>query len=166
MPILDVVDEALIDADPATVYRAVVDEFMGRTRWAARHVEEKPRGLIPPNRVGGLFDVTVHRFATPRSIARTTEVTEDKLWRVEYIGGDVRGEGLWTFEPVEGKTRVSFRYRVRPKRWLFRLLAPFVDFGKLHSGVMQAFFAELDRFVKANKAGMSESEVAYESTSR
>ena len=30
---IDLVDEAIIDADPATVANAIKDEFMGKTHW-------------------------------------------------------------------------------------------------------------------------------------
>jgi len=122
----DLVDEAIIDADPATVARAIRDEAMGKTHWWLPYWETKPRGNIPTDQVGGMTDITVHKGVTVRFTAKTVEVTENLLG-LEYVEGAYRGEGIWTFEPVDGKTRLRFRWRVQPTgwlRWLLRFASP------------------------------------------
>jgi len=54
------------------------------------------------------------------------------------------GTGTWTFEPTDGKTKLRFRWNVRPKRPLFVLVRPFINIGKLHSDVMQKGFKALN----------------------
>ncbi len=45
---MDVVDEAIIDADPATVSKAIMNEVKGKTHWWFPYWEAQPRGDIPP----------------------------------------------------------------------------------------------------------------------
>jgi hypothetical protein len=146
---IDVVDEAIIDADPATVAKAITsDEAAGKTHWWLPLWEAKQRGDIPPNQVGGMIDITVHgRRGTVKFTAKTTEIKEN-MARVEYVEGAFRGEGIWTFEPVDGKTRVRFRFRVQPSGWLLRLMAPFVNIAQSHHEVMKAGFEGLNQYLK------------------
>ena len=146
---IDVVDEAIIDADPATVAKAITDEAAGKTHWWLPLWEAKQRGDIPPDQVGGIFDITVHgRRGTVKWTDKTIEVTENMV-RLESFEGAFRGEGTWTFEPVDGKTRLRYRWRVRPSGWLLRLLAPFIDIGgRSHHETMKAGFEGLNQYVK------------------
>jgi len=61
--------------------------------------------------------------------------------------GDFVGTGVWTFEPLHGKTRVRYRWSVRPKRLSFALLSPFIDVGKAHSDVIQKGFKALNSYL-------------------
>ena len=143
---IDVTDEALIRAGPAVVYQAILDELTGKTHWSP-YVEMKPRGEIPANQVGGIVDITVHRPGTPKFTSKTIEVIENKMVRFEYVEGDYSGEGQWTLEPTDDSTQVRFRWRVQPRRWLLRMLAPFIDIGKIHSEIMKFDFEGLNRHV-------------------
>lgn len=40
--------------------------------------------------------------------------------RIEYINGPVLGVGTLTLVPVDGKTRATYRWRIRPKGHLVR----------------------------------------------
>jgi hypothetical protein len=146
---IDAEDSALIDADPAAVRRAIVDEAAGRTHWWSPYWEATPRGDIPPDRVGGMYDVVVHSGVTVRFTARVVEISEAHL-RVEYIGGAYRGTGTWDFEPEHGKTRLRFRWRVQPKgwlSWLLRLSPSSAREARSHHAVMNAGFAGLNRYL-------------------
>jgi hypothetical protein len=108
--------------------------------------ESKLRGETPIDREGAIFDITVHGSRTPRFSAKITKIVEGKLIEVEF-GGDFVGTGTWTFEPTDGKTRVQYRWNVRPKRLSFVLASPFVDIGKMHSDVMQKGFKALNSYL-------------------
>jgi hypothetical protein len=147
---IDVEDEAIIDADPATVSKAIMDEAAGKTHWWLPYWEARPRGDIPPDRVGGTFDITVRRGVTVRFAAKIVEIT-DKTLQVQYVEGAYKGEGTWTFEPVDGKTRLHFRWRVQPTGWLYwllRLAPSSAKRGRSHHEVMKAGFEGLNQFVK------------------
>ncbi len=150
---IDVEDETTINAEPATVLRALIDEAAGRTHWWLPHWEARPHGDIPPDRVGGMFDIIVRRGVTVKWTAKVVEVT-DKQWRVEYVEGAYRGEGTWTFEPINGKTRLRFHWQVRPMgwlRWLLRLAPSSQRKGTSHHEVMKAGFAGLNRYLNTLK---------------
>lgn len=145
---IDAVDEAIIDADPATVARAIEDESMGKSHWWLPSLEMEPHRDIPPSQVGGLVDTIVHGTRVPvRWTNKTVQVTENTV-RVEMIAGAFRGEGIWTFEPVDGKTRLRYRWRARPSGWLLKLFARFIDIEQVHHNVMKAGFEGLNQYLK------------------
>ncbi len=140
-------DEAIIDADRAAVSKAIIDEAAGRTHWWLPHWEATPHGDIPPGRVGSMFDVTVRSGVTVRFTAKVVEINDARM-RVEYVRGAYRGKGTWSFEPEDGKTRLRFRWRVRPMGWLgwlLRLSPSTAREARSHHEVMKAGFAGLNR---------------------
>jgi uncharacterized protein YndB with AHSA1/START domain len=148
---IDVVDEAIIDADPATVYKALINEVKGSTHWWMPYWESKPRGDITVGQVGAITDITAHSAGTTKFTVKTTEIIENKLIRVEFVEGDFLGDGEWTLVPENGKTKIRFRWKVRPNRFLTKLMSRFVNIGKIHSKVMQAGFEGLNKYLKQKK---------------
>jgi uncharacterized protein YndB with AHSA1/START domain len=146
MPRIDVVDEAVIDSPPLVVFKAVLNEYAGVTHWWMPYLESKLRGETPIDQEGTVFDITVHGKHATRFSARITKLVEAKLIETK-VEGDFAGTGTGTFEPRDGKTKVRFRWNVRPKRLSFRLLSPFIDMGKPHSDVMQKGFKALDSYL-------------------
>ncbi len=144
---IDVEDTALIDAEPAVVRAALADEIAGRTRWWSPYLQSKQRGSIPVDQVGGMMDGVIHSGGSARFTARVMDISDHHL-RIEYVDGDFRGEGTWTFEPQDNKTRVCFHWHVIPAGWLSLLLR----FGPANAGIadshhalMRAGFAGLNR---------------------
>jgi hypothetical protein len=92
-------------------------------------------------REGKVFDAAINPESrmSLRCSAKVTKLVEDTLIELEYAG-DFVGTGVYTFEPKGGTTKTRFRFTVRPKKLLFRLIAPFVDTAKAHSEVMQFGF--------------------------
>jgi len=146
MPKIDVTDEVIIDSPPLVVFKAILNEIAGVTHWWMPHLECRLRGETPVDREGAIFDVTIHGRWTPRWTAKITKIVEGRLIEVEQEG-DFAGTGTWTFEPTDGKTKVRFRWNVRPKRLLFVLVSPFVNIGKRHSNVMQKGFKALKSYL-------------------
>jgi uncharacterized protein YndB with AHSA1/START domain len=142
-----IVDEAIIDADPSAVFKALIDESNGRTHWWMPSLEAKPRGGKPNIEEGSIIDLTVHRFGTPRLTVRVAKVVEGRALTWEVFEGDSLGVGEWTFDPISpGKTKVIFRWDVVPKRPLYRLF-PSSMLGRVHSGVMRAGFEGMNRYL-------------------
>ena len=153
----DVTDEALIDASPDVVYRAVVDEHDGKTNWWTPYHSMELREGDSYGEVGALLDNTVRvrgRFPI-RFTTRTVEVEQNERIRVEYVGGAFRGEALWKFEGVNGKTRLRLRWRTSPSGVL-RALAPFLPVEKSHSDTMKVGFENLSAFLDRTRSGPGE----------
>ena len=146
-------DGALIDAPPGEVYRAILDEYSGVTQWWKPYSEQKLRGTIPIDHEGAIVDLTIRSErakGTPRFSYTLTKMVEGELIDVR-VDGDIVGTGEWTFEPVDGKTRVTFKWDVKPRRLFYRMVSPFVDMSKIHSEVMQYGFKALSSYLGKNK---------------
>jgi uncharacterized protein YndB with AHSA1/START domain len=147
MPRIDVTDESIIDAEPSVVFKALLDEFEGAKNWWMPHWEAKPRGNIPIEQVGGIIEITVHRIGKPRWSSKITEIIQNKLIKAEFFEGDFLGNGEWTLEPLDGKTKVKFRFNVKTNKLLFTLVSPFINIGNIHSDVMQKGFKALNNYL-------------------
>lgn len=62
---IDVIDEALIDADRATVYAALGDLIRGKAQWWLPAVEVRPRTEIGSDLVGAVYGLAVRRLPAP-----------------------------------------------------------------------------------------------------
>lgn len=144
----DVTDEAIINASPEVVYNAVIDEHDGKTDWWVPRLSAKLREGDSYGKVGTLLDntITVHGNIPIKFITKTVEVKNNEMIRVNYVGGSFRGEGLWKFESLEGKTKLSYRWRTSPAG-LLRILAPFLPVAKSHSDITKAGFNNLSKFL-------------------
>ena len=60
MPKFDITDEAVIDAPPLVFYKALLDEYAGVTHWWMPYFEFKPRGNMPMDHEGAIFDLNIH----------------------------------------------------------------------------------------------------------
>jgi hypothetical protein len=78
---IDVVDEAIIDADPASTYDALLNEFRGSTDWWMPHWEARPRGHIPVGQVGAVVEIIARGSGTSMFTAKITQVIESQLTR-------------------------------------------------------------------------------------
>jgi uncharacterized protein YndB with AHSA1/START domain len=148
MPRINVVDEAIIDADPSTVFQAILDELSGATNWWMPHAESTFRGNTETvNQPGAIIDITIHSTVTSTFAERFTDITPDQSIHVELFDGDFLGQSEWTFEPIDGKTKVTYRWNVASNRFLFTILSPFVNIGKIHSDTMQRGFQALNHYL-------------------
>ena len=148
-PEFDVVDEAVLDASPERVFEALLDEIRGKVGWWKPMFAARARRPEMVGKVGAVIDVKLGCAFKPRFTARMVEVVTSRRVRVEFFEGDFLGTGDWSFEPVGPRTRVRFRWRVRGNRFVFRVVAPFVDLGRIHSGVVENGFAGLRGHLRA-----------------
>ena len=145
----DVTDEAVVDSSAEKVFNALVEVFDGRVNWWLPHLSSKLRGGVSISEAGTLFDVTVHTLFPLRFTGKTVEVQRPDKLRVQYIGGAFQGEALWTFEAVQGGTRLRLRWQTNPSGLLLKLASVCVPIGKGHSQVMQKGFARLNEHLGA-----------------
>ena len=144
----NVVDTAIIDAGPATVFQAIVDEHDGTTGWWPPHQE---MALIEGDTYadpGALVATTVrvHRAIPIHFTTRTVDAVADECIRVDYVSGAFRGKVEWLFEPADGRTRLSMYWRVRPVG-ILRLLAPLLPITRSHSDTTRIGFEKLDHYL-------------------
>jgi ribosome-associated toxin RatA of RatAB toxin-antitoxin module len=146
MAMYDVTDEMIINANPEVVYSAIIDVYDGKTSWWLPYFSSKIREGGSSGNVSGFFDITIHGICPIKFTAKTLEAQNNEMLRLDYVKGSFRGIGVWKFENVEGKTKLSFRWCMSPVGWL-RIVALFYPIVKSHSAVMQAGFIKLNRFL-------------------
>ena len=149
-PKYDVTDEAIINANPDVVYKAMMDEYDGKTNWAMPYQSSKLREGDTCGKVGALEEITVPAKIQLKFTAKTVEVKDNEMIRFNYEG-DFVGEGLWKLERLDGKTKLSLRWRTSPSRLLLRILAPIIPIEKDHAKVMQGCFNNLNKFLEGKK---------------
>jgi uncharacterized protein YndB with AHSA1/START domain len=111
------VDEWDVDAPQQAVYDAVADARTYPSWWTPVY-----------GTVEGDETVTQHRFKgrLPYTLSMRAEmVSKDPPNRFEVrVDGDLRGKGIWTFTPRDGKTHVRWDWIVFADRPLLRYLTP------------------------------------------
>lgn len=142
----DITDEAIINARPDVVFNAVKDEGCGITNWWMPHLSCKPRKDSACG-IGDLIDVTVHGKRPITFTTKTVEIKINEMVKGNYVEGAYRGEFVWEFKELDGKTKVRFRWRTKPEGLLLRILASFLPIEKYHSDVMKAGFENLNKFL-------------------
>jgi len=148
MPTFNIVDEAIIDSDPITVFQAILNELSGTTHWWMPYSESTFRGNTKTiNQPGAIIDIIIHSTITSRFSERFIDITANKRIQVEIFEGDFLGNSEWTFETIDSKTKVKYHWNATTNRLLFTLLSPFVNIGKLHSEIMQQGFKALNHFL-------------------
>jgi hypothetical protein len=150
MPKIESLDEAVIDGQPMVVYKAVLNEFGGLTHWWMPIHESKLRGDAPITE-GSTVDIFIHRTGNAKFAYKITKLVEGKSFDME-ISGDFVGTGSCTFEPVDDKTKMQFRWNVKVAKLGFVILSPFISIAKGHSEVMQAGFKALSNYLSENKS--------------
>ena len=162
----DVFDEAIINAKPDVVYKALVVEYSGKTDWWKSRVESKLREGRAVDRPGALLDITVHGGMSIKFTTKTVEVKKNELWRSEYVEGHFRGEGVWKLEAVDRNTRLSYHWSCRPSGLLMRILGPLVNIPKGHSEVVKVGFAALSEYLKKKAPAKTKSKSKSKSKSK
>jgi len=148
MPKTDVVSEAVIDSSPMEVYKVFLDEISGVTNWWMPYMKYELRGDIPIDHEGAVFDATI----SPKSrmnakfSSKVTKIVEGKLLEDDITGCFI-GTGKWTFEPTDGKTKVQFRINARTNGLIYSIFAPFVNYEKNHTDIMEKGFKALNNYM-------------------
>jgi uncharacterized protein YndB with AHSA1/START domain len=146
---IDVTDEAVIEAPPIEVYKAVLDMYAGNAKWSPPSTIYKLRGDATTVSEGSIVDMTIHggRGVTFKVSGKFTKIEEAKLIEEEVSGAFI-GTGTWTFEPTtKGKTKLQYRFNARTNKLLFSVLSPFVNIGKKHSDMMQKEFKACNSYL-------------------
>ena len=73
---IDVVEEALLDASPAEVFGALLDEAAGRSQWWRPALEIDPRPGTPAGQPGAILEVHVRSRRPVSFTERFAEVVD------------------------------------------------------------------------------------------
>lgn len=95
-------------------------------------------------KTGGGFRCRIASADPPRAVA------------VDYIEGAHRGRGLWTLEPRDGGTQVTYGVDLKPRGLMVGLLSLVMDFSALHSRLMGEVLEGLERAASKEKAAKPE----------
>jgi uncharacterized protein YndB with AHSA1/START domain len=154
MPAYDVINEAIIDAEPERVWSALIAEFDGAAAWWVPANTFAP-GAGGAGYVGGETHVTVHTKGVGNGgpklkfTARTTAIDPCSRMLTTYVDGAFRGTALYCLIPVDGgsRTKLWMRFQARPMG-ILKVLSKVVDVGAAHSTATAAAFASLDELLR------------------
>ena len=156
----DLIDEAVLDAEPGAVWDALVAELNGAARWWTPKNTFRP-GAAPPERPGGEMHVGVHPNGAGRPgpvlrfTARTTAAVPGERLAFDYVDGVFRGRAAITLTDVGGgRTRIAMHFVAEPAGWV-RVLAKVKDVGLEHSKGTQEAFANLNALLARTPAVVS-----------
>ena len=144
LPRIDAIDEVIIDSAPIEVYKALLDEVSGVTHWWMPYMAFKLKGDIPIDQEGAVYEATISPTSrmNVKFSAKMTEIVEGKLIE-EEVSGSFIGTASWTFEQIDGKTKAKHQFNARTNGLIYSIFAPFVDYRKNHSEIMQKGFKAL-----------------------
>ena len=145
---MDVTDEAIIDGSPLEVYKAIIDEYSGITNWWLPTLEFKPRENKPFDCEDAICDMAAHGMGmTAKFSVKMTKLEKAKSIEFDY-SGDFIGTGKWTFEPIDGKTKVQYRMNVKTNRLLLNLVGPLMrNPAKPHSDTIKKGMKALNSYL-------------------
>ncbi|MBT3179176.1 MAG: SRPBCC family protein [Desulfobacula sp.] len=147
MTTYDVTDEAIINASSDVVFKALGNEFAGKTSWWMPHLSSKLREGYSLGETGAIYDIIIHGKRPLKFTYKSLEIKKNEMSRGIYIEGAFRGESIYKLEDIEGKTKLSLRWRVKPSGLVFKIFAPFFPIEKSHSDVMQYGFKNLNKYL-------------------
>lgn len=147
----DVLNTAIIDAGTDVVYQAVIDEYDGKADWLMPIFSSKLSQGNTMGDIGSLCDVTGHEIVPIKFRLKTGATKKNEMIRFDYVDGVFIGEGLWTFENVDGKIRISFRWRANPNGFIMRMIGPFASIEKKHAENFEIGFKNLEKYLRTEK---------------
>ena len=108
---VDFTEEAIIDAAPEAVMKAVMNEIEGRTYWWTE-MDQKVRGgpLAPGESLENrIVDAVAHGTPTTKFTYKVIKLVEGKSIDTDTLNGPYVGKGIWSFESMNGgKTRAKY----------------------------------------------------------
>ena len=123
------ISESIIIERPLEEVFSVLTDFSQEPRWRSaikevRYLDEPGEG----ESLAGLKIQYISRFIGKRitSTVRITEYERNQLLAYETISGPIKVRGRDTFEPLNGKTRLTINHQGRLKG-LFRIAEPLLS---------------------------------------
>ena len=142
------VDEWDVDAPQERVFDALADMRTYPEWWRPTYKEVQCDG---PPEVGR---VSTHRFSAQLPYTLETRNTIASIDRPREFAfdaeGDLRGRGVWTLTPRDGKVHVRFDWRVHADRALLRYLTPLLRplFRWNHNDAIKSAMKNLEPYAR------------------
>jgi uncharacterized protein YndB with AHSA1/START domain len=116
------VDEWDVDAPQEAVFEALADARTYPVWWKPTYKEVEADG--PP--AVGATSHQKFKAKLPYTLSTSSTIVRLEPPRVieAEVDGDLRGRGVWTLTPADGKIHVRFDWRVFADRPLLRVLTP------------------------------------------
>lgn len=140
---ITVTDTTELPYSPRAVWKALVD-FPASPAWWRPNVVVTVR-KFEPTIVGTVCQV--RPYGGLGFLCRVTSVTPESEMRMEYFDGIYRGVGIWRLMPLGEGTRLSYEIDLEIKSRFMRLLSYVLDFGAIHSRLMQQVFGNLKQHI-------------------
>jgi uncharacterized protein YndB with AHSA1/START domain len=147
------IDEWDVEAPQERVFDALADSRTYPEWWTPIYKEVEAEG---PPQVGR---VSRQKFKAKLPYTLTTEsklVALERPNRFEVeVEGDLRGHGVWTLTPRDGKVHVRFDWRVLADRPLLRYLTPVLRplFRWNHNEAIKAAMRNLEPYARRGSDG-------------
>lgn len=141
---IQAIDTIEIDAEPAEVWRVLVD-ISNYPSWWPHLLRLR---LISAGREALGSEVEIRPFGGQPFYCRVEEVRELQSIRLRYFGGGVEGQGEWRIESHRQGTRVSYRLDVLARGRLVRVISKVVSLADFHSRSMRGVLKNLEQVVR------------------
>lgn len=144
MPEYNAKAEAIINADVNIVFNAILDANNFR-RWmpdAEMHIMGEEKILQKGSEARVLF-------GTLNWTEKVVDIVTNKSIQIEYLEGDLQGKYEYTFEPIDGKTKLKINLKVKPTTFLLKIISFLMPktASKLHSGTLLRGFKGLNEYL-------------------
>ena len=143
-----------VDAPQDQVFDVLVDSRTYPEWWSPPYLEGESSGPPEPGSVSRVKFKSKLPFVLTAT-SRLVRVDRPHEFEAE-VGGDLRGVGVWTLRPADGKVHVRFDWRVYADRPLLRYLSPVLRplFRWNHTMAMRQAIRNLEPYVR-RRAGLT-----------
>jgi uncharacterized protein YndB with AHSA1/START domain len=143
MTAIDAIDSIAIQAPPADVF-AVVSDYANTHTWFPiyRCVVQNAGPIhagVQVEHIYGKPPLVMSRF-----VRRIDRIEPGRRLEESYIAGDLRGTGVWTFDPDENGTLAAYHCQVDGARPFTRLAFEWIG-NRAHSATYRKLLAALKR---------------------
>ena len=147
MPRIKAKDQIEIKASPEVVFN-VVSDYQNISAWLPVYCCVYLNGSVFTEGLEVSHQYGKPPFIMSKFIRVIDKITTDNKLEETYIGGDLRGVGVWRFDKTESGTIASYECEVTSQKWLPHIT--FTLFGKnAHSNVYKPLLKKLKTYCES-----------------
>lgn len=144
---IHVTDTAELPFPDSVVWKALTDFPASPAWWGPKVVVTVEH--VEPAIVGTI--VRVRPYGGLGFLCRVSALTPQSELRMEYFEGIYRGIGYWRLTPSETGTLLSYEIDLEIKSLFMKTLSYVLDFGAIHSQLMQQVFENLKQHIASSQ---------------